>query len=115
MDVRRQIFRCGEQPQELLPAHARSGFTGPIPWGDPLIPGALVQGPDRLFDLHLADYQEPPLLHISAAWRTDTRLQDLSDQIIRHRVWLQPPHRACGADNLEQVAGSGGCGHPESR
>jgi hypothetical protein len=29
-----QIFRRIEQPQELLPAHARSRFTGPIPWGD---------------------------------------------------------------------------------
>src|SRR5215471_19210937 len=45
MDVRGQIFRRGEQPQELLPAHARSGFTRPIPRGDPFIPGTLVQAP----------------------------------------------------------------------
>jgi hypothetical protein len=86
MNVRGHIFRCGEQPQELLPAHARSGFTGPIPWRNVFIPGALVQGPDRPFDLAVSDDQEPPPLHISAAGRTNTRLQDLSDQFIRHRV-----------------------------
>src|SRR5215469_14598162 len=86
VDVRGQIFRRGQQPQELLPAHARSWFTGPIPWSDPLIPGPLVVGPHSLLDLRITDYQKPPLLHISAAWRTNTRLQDLSDQLIRHRV-----------------------------
>src|SRR5689334_18550605 len=43
-------------------------------------PGTLVQGPDSLLDLRIADYQEPPTLHVSAARGADTRFQDLSDQ-----------------------------------
>ena len=30
-------------------------------------------------------------------------LQDLWDQLIRYRFWLQPPHRPDGPDDLEQV------------
>jgi hypothetical protein len=34
VNVCRKIFHRIEQPQELLPVHARNGFIGPIPWGD---------------------------------------------------------------------------------
>ena len=40
-----QIFRCIEQPQKSLAAHARGRFTSPISRGDPLIPAPLVVGP----------------------------------------------------------------------
>jgi hypothetical protein len=43
----RQILSRLEQPQKLLPAHARGRFTSPIPRGDLLIPRTLVQGPDK--------------------------------------------------------------------
>jgi hypothetical protein len=65
----------------------------------------LIQGPDSLLDLRIADYQETPALHISAARCTDARFQDLLDQFLRHRVWFQPSHRPGGADNLEQMGG----------
>src|ERR1700719_2113249 len=99
------IFRRIEQPQKSLADHARGGFTRPIPWGNLLVPRTLVQGSDRLLDLWIADYQELPALHISTARRTHTSLQDLSDQLVRHRVWFQPPHRPSGSDDLEQVGG----------
>jgi hypothetical protein len=47
-------------------------------------------GPDRLLDLRISDYQEPPTLHVSAARRAHPRLQDLADQFARHRVRFQP-------------------------
>src|SRR6202035_1635191 len=87
----------------------QGGFTRPIPWGNLLVPRTLVQGSDRLLDLWIADYQELPALHISAAPRPHTSLQDLSDQLVRHRVWFQPPHRPSGSDDLEQVGGVRGC------
>ena len=74
-----------------------------------LVPGALVVGPDSLFDLCIADYQEAPALHVPAARRTHTRFQDHSDQFVRHRVGLQPPHRAGGPHDLEEVGGVRGC------
>src|SRR5215831_8121982 len=77
-----------------------AGIARPIPRGDLFIPGALIQGPDRLFDLAVSDDQEPPPLHIAAARRTDPRFQNLPDQIVRHRVWFQPPHRSGGPDDL---------------
>src|SRR5580700_12308196 len=104
MNVIGQIFRRIEQPQKSLADHARGGFTRPIPWGNLLVPRTLVQGSDRRLDLWIADYQELPALHVSAARRTHTSLQDLSDQLVRHRVWFQPPHRPSGSDDLEQVA-----------
>src|ERR1700738_2485330 len=66
-------------------------------------------GSDRLLDLWIANYQDLPALHISAARRTHTSLQDLSDQLVRHRVWFQPPHRPSGSNDLEQVGGVRGC------
>jgi hypothetical protein len=72
------------------------------------IPSALVQGPDRLLHLGITDHQEPPTLHIAAARCTDARLQDLSDQFIRHPVGFKPPHQACGFDDLEQIGSARG-------
>ena len=109
MNVRGQIFRRIEQPQKSLPAHARGRFTGSIPWGSLLIPGPLVVGPYRLLDRRIFDDEKAPTLHVSAAWRTHARLQDLSDQFTRHRVRFQPPHRASRLDDLEQVGGVRGC------
>ena len=104
MNMRRQIFRRPQHPLKSLPAGARSRFTSPVPWGDLFIPGALVQGPDSLFDFRIADYEEPPALHISAARRTDARFKDLSNEFIRHRVWFQTPHRPGGPNHLEQIS-----------
>ena len=47
-DVRGQILSCIKQPQKSLAAHARGRFTSPISRGDLLVPGALIQSPDRL-------------------------------------------------------------------
>jgi hypothetical protein len=99
-----QIFRRPQHPLKSLPAGARSRFTSPVPWGDLFIPGALVQGPDSLFYHWIADYEEPPALHIAAAGGTDARFEDLSNEFIRHRVGLQSPHRPSGPDYLEQSA-----------
>jgi hypothetical protein len=44
-----------------------------------------VASADSLFDLRIADDQEPPSLHVSPARRTNTYLQDLSHQFIWHR------------------------------
>jgi hypothetical protein len=66
MDVVGQMFRRIEQPQKSLAAGARGRFTSPVPWGDLLVPRTLVQGPDRLLDLRIADYLKPPTLACSA-------------------------------------------------
>src|SRR5271155_5424297 len=109
MNVIGEMFSGGKHSLEPLPARARGRFTRPILWGNLLVPCALVQGPDRLPDLRIANYQESPALHISATRRAHARLQDLSDQLVRYGVWLQPPHRPGGSDNLEQGGGVRGC------
>ena len=64
---RGQIFRCVEQPQKSLPAHARGRVASTIPGRDLLFPRAFVVCPDRLLNLRIADYQNrqrcmlPPL------------------------------------------------------
>jgi hypothetical protein len=92
MDVSREIFCRIEQPQKSIPAHARRGFASPVARCYLLIPGPLIQGLDRLLDAGISDHEEAPALHIATAWRTDAGLQDLADQIVRHRVQLQPLH-----------------------
>src|SRR5689334_23043498 len=99
-----EMFGGGKHPLETLPVRARCRFTRLIPWSNLLVPGSLVQRPDSLFDLRITDYQEPPPLHISAARCTDPRFQNLTDEFVRHRVWLQPPHRPGGPDDLEEIA-----------
>jgi hypothetical protein len=79
VDVRRQIFRRVEQPQKSLAAHARGRFARPITWRNLLVPSALVIGSDSFLDLRIADYQEPPALHVAAARGTNARLKDFSD------------------------------------
>src|SRR5438270_11560675 len=105
------MFGGGEHSLEPLTARPRSRFTRSIPWGHLLVPGTLVQGPDRLLHLRISDYQKAPPLHISATWGTDARLEDFSDQFIRHGISFQPPHRAAGPDNLEQVGAVCFVGH----
>ena len=99
-----QIFSRRQHPLKPLPAGARGRFTGTIPWGHLFIPSPLIQGHDRLLDLRIADDEEPPSLHVSTARRTDTRLQDLTDQFVWHRVRFKPPHRPSGADDVEQIS-----------
>src|SRR6516164_7184642 len=70
-----------------------------------LVPGALVVGPHRLLDHGVPDDEEPPALHVAARRRTDARLQNFSDQLGRHGVWLQAPHRSGRRHDLEQVWG----------
>src|SRR5262249_28938873 len=55
--------RSGLMPVAGLPAR----------YGRPTRPGHACQGPDSLFDLCIADYQEPTALHITAARRADAR------------------------------------------
>ena len=101
MDVCSQILRCRQHSLKPLSAGVRGRFTRSIPWGDLFIPGALVHGPDRLFDLRIADDQESPSLHVSTARRADTGFKDLTDQFVRHPIWLQPPHRPSRSYDLE--------------
>src|SRR5271169_2654007 len=74
MDMRCQILGRVEQPQKSLAAHPRGRFTGPITRCNLLVPGTLVIGPDRQLDLGVPDHEKPPPLHVTTAWRTDTRL-----------------------------------------
>jgi drug/metabolite transporter (DMT)-like permease len=64
-------LRFGVAGLLLLPIVIRRGRSGSrfarvIPGRDYLVPGPLVEGPDRLHDLRVADDEEPPALHISA-------------------------------------------------
>jgi len=55
---------AASQPLALAGSGLRGCFTRPIPWGDLLIPGPLVQGSERLLDLRITDYQETPALRM---------------------------------------------------
>ena len=103
MDVSGEIFSRIEQPQKPIPVHSRRWFAGPITRPNLFVPGAFVERSDCLFDLGVLDDEKPPPLHISVAWSADTGLQNLADQPIWHRVWLQSPHRPGGPHDLEQI------------
>src|SRR5436190_17737814 len=107
MDVVSEVFRRVEHPQEPIARCTRSGFTSPVSWGDDLVPSAPIERPDRLLDLGITHHEEPPSLHVAAARRANPRFKYLPHQLIRHRVRLQPTHRACRADDLEQIGGPG--------
>src|SRR5262249_20410399 len=83
----RRSFCRVEQPQKSLPAHAWGRFTRPMPWRNLFIPGALVQGRDRLRDLRIAGNQKPPALHISTAGRTARQ-----DGFAEHRMVQRSPY-----------------------
>ncbi len=55
-------------------------FTRPRPRRNLFVPCALVVSPHGLLDFRIADQQKPPALHVSAARRANTGLQDLSDR-----------------------------------
>jgi Rieske 2Fe-2S protein len=59
-------------------------------------PRRAVEGPDRLFDLRIGDYQKSQALPLSATRGASARLQELSDQFVRHRVCFQPSRRQSG-------------------
>ena len=95
MDVRGQIFRGIEQLQKLLAGHARGRFTSPIPWGDALVPGALVQAaPGMLAHLLVSKYTDHlPLYRQSQIYARDGLNLDrstLSDWV-GQAVWLLQP------------------------
>jgi hypothetical protein len=89
-----------------------------------MVPGAANMPPTVLsgsLPLIPSGLPESPALHVPTARRADTALQDLADQFVWHRVWLQPPHRPGGPHDLEQIGGVRGCvrrsllGHASSR
>ena len=88
MDVRRQIFCRVEQPRNRSRLMPGAGSPDRYRGATCSSHARLDKAPTVSLDLWIADYQKAPALHISAARGTDPRLQDLSDQFVRHRVWL---------------------------
>ena len=55
------------------------------------------------FDSGVRDHDEAPGLTVAAIRRGDRRLEDRADQLGWHRIGPQPPHRASGVHDLEDV------------
>src|SRR6266404_5376379 len=100
------MFRRGNRPQKLIPAHAMWGFTRPVARSDLCIPGTLVICSDGLFDRRVPNDNKAPMLHIAATRAAHSCLQNLPDQRLWHRVRLQSPHRASRLNNFEQIGGA---------
>ncbi len=71
---------------------------------DHLVERLLVPDLHGLLDRRVLDHQEAPGLRVAAIGGARCRRRRiLLDQLIRHRIGLQPPHRAGGADDFEYV------------
>src|SRR6516164_11671548 len=66
--------------------------AGRIARPDHLVEGLFVVNLNGLFDLQVLQHQKAPALRIAAAGGGLAGQEDLADQIIGYRVWLQPPH-----------------------
>src|SRR5580704_7454560 len=82
------------------------GFIRAVPRSDHFIPSTLVICSDGFLDGRVLNDKKAPILHVAAARAAHTRLQNLPDQRLWHRVRLQSPHRASRLDNFEQIGGT---------
>ena len=96
-----QIFHGAVLPTIAAGTGTGRGFAGQVSGADHFIEGALVVSLDLLFDGLILDDQKPPALAIPAAGRVHTRAKYLLDQLIGHRVGLEPAHGTGGSLDLK--------------
>src|SRR3984893_16546172 len=101
--VVRQVFDSSLLTAILARIRSRRRCAARITRPDHLVEGFLVIDLHLLFDLRVFQHQKAPALRIPPARRGLPRQEDLTDQIIGHRVGLQPPHRTQGMDDLEKA------------
>jgi hypothetical protein len=56
-----------------------------------------------LLYLRVSNHDEPPMLRITAARSAYRSIKKLNDEFIGNRIILQPAHRTCGSNRLEQT------------
>jgi hypothetical protein len=69
--------------QRSFPAHPRSRFANPIPRPHCSSQARLYHAPTLSLNVRISNNEEAPALHISAARRTNARLQDPTDRLVR--------------------------------
>jgi hypothetical protein len=69
--------------QKSFPAHPRSRFANPIPRPHCSSQACLYNAPTLSLNVWISNNEEAPALHISAARRTNARLQDPTDRRVR--------------------------------
>src|SRR6266446_3499145 len=103
VEVVGQILHRRVLPVVLLAADAWRRRALEVSRPDHLVESALVVDLHGLFDLRVLDDQEPPALGVAPVGGAGTGLQDLPDQLVGHRIGLQPAHGPHGLHDLEQV------------
>src|SRR6516164_2930901 len=77
-------------------------------WRTTTIPGnhyvecSLVDRLDFLLDFEILDHDETPMLHVAAGRRSQSRVDNLADHVVRYRVWLEPAHCAHLVNRFEE-------------
>ena len=99
----RQIFHRTMLAGIAIRHHPRRRSAGGIPRTDNLLECLLVPDLHGLLDCRVFDDQEPPFLGIPPIGRGSPGFEDLLDQLIRHRVRLQPPHRPRCSNDFKEI------------
>src|SRR5437764_10413159 len=96
-----EIGAGGHQPGELPLGRVSGAAAGGID-GFGYVRGLAVDRTELLPQVGVADDEECPVLRVAAGGGADRRVEDLGDQLLRHRVWLEAADRSSRIDRLEQ-------------
>src|SRR5215469_6656481 len=104
-----EVLRGSGLPPIALGIHPRWRRARAIMRPDHLVVGALIPNLHRLLYGPVLNHEEAPLLGVRAIGRALPRLENSTDERVRHRIRFKPPHRSRRLDDLEQfgVAGHG--------
>src|SRR5262249_43133806 len=101
--VIRQIFDSSVLATVFGSIRPRRRWPARVAWLDHLVEGLFVIDLHLLFDFRVLEHQKAPPLSIATAGRGLARQKNIADQLVWHRVRLQPPHSPCRVDDLEYV------------
>src|SRR5262249_26425461 len=96
-----QILDRAEHPLLLCLRLSRWWRTTAIPRNHH-VERSLVDGLNFLLDFGIFDHDETPMLYIAAGRCSQSRVDNLVDHVVRHRVWLEPTHCAHLVNRFEE-------------
>src|SRR5712692_4765305 len=94
------LGQIGGGTHVLVLGERRAGLTVSL-FRNP--PAPLVDLSDLALALGVGHHHEPPSLHPAATGRTGAGVEHFVDQLLGHRIRLEPPHAAAGIQNVKDV------------
>src|SRR5713226_8204094 len=94
------LGQIGGGTHVLVLGERRAGLTVSL-FRNP--PASLVDLCNLAFALWFSDDHEPPCLYPAAAGRANASVEYLVNQLVGHRIRLEPAHAATGIQNVKDV------------